>query len=263
MVPFESDNVATYRLLLRIEIALRELIRQAYEAEFGSRWRRRIPGQLLQRIRAAESDDDSKKQYGFRRLGPLYYLTFGDLLTMLRQRPCRSMVAAMGGPSFVAQVENLASPRNAICHARAIPSAAVLAAQALYAQLENGCSQTRLRALLASPDVGLDPAVVRSQCASWLRELQHNLPRLHAPLPTLPDHEKAASQYWWGDLHLADFDTHAIDAIATLVQEYNALPVAVGSAAARRRFLQTHDLPRAVEAALRTLAPTRDDHAHN
>ena len=141
MIPFETANIQAYRLLLRIEIALRELIRRAYQDEFGDRWRRRIPGDLLRKIRESESTDAAKKQFGFRRLGPLYYLTFGELLTLLDQKTCAPILARLGGPSFVSQVANLSGPRNAISHARAVSSAALAAAEALYAQLESAYSQ--------------------------------------------------------------------------------------------------------------------------
>ena len=150
MVPFEADNVRAYRLLLRIEIALRELIRQAYQSEFGDQWRRRLPGDLLRKIRAAESTEVMKRQFGFRRLGPLYYLTFGELLTLLEQQTCRRILVPLGGTSFVAQVENLSGPRNAISHARAVSSAAMAATEALYAQLEAAYSPNGLAAMLVS-----------------------------------------------------------------------------------------------------------------
>ena len=46
MIPFEENNLESYRLLLRIEIALRELLRQSFEQQYGPRWRNRLPGGL-------------------------------------------------------------------------------------------------------------------------------------------------------------------------------------------------------------------------
>ena len=51
MIPFESDNLKAYSLLLRIEIALRELLRISMESEFGVQWRKRLPGELLKKIK--------------------------------------------------------------------------------------------------------------------------------------------------------------------------------------------------------------------
>ena len=262
MVPFETDNIEAYRLLLRIEIALRELIRNAYQAEFGDQWRQRIPGDLLLKIRAAESTDATKKQFGFRRLGPLYYLTFGELLTLLHQKTCKPMLVPLGGTSFVAQVDNLSAPRNAISHARAVSAAAMAATEALYAQLESAYSPKGLAAILASPDVGLDPHEVRSRCAAWLLQLRQDVTQLQTPLDLMPDHQIAVNQYWWADVQFAGFDTDAVDHIADLVRAYNALPLGIGSAAARLRFVTQNDLENRLDIAIRSTAMAGDEHAH-
>lgn len=254
MVPFETDNLRAYLLLLRIEVALRELIRKAYQAEFGAPWRRRLPGDLLRKIRESESTDAAKKQFAFRRLGPLYYLTFGDLLTLLDQKTCAPILAPLGGPSFVSQVANLAGPRNAISHARAVSSAAIAATEALYAQLESAYTPSELATLLRSPDVGLDPYDVRSRCADWLRRLQQDVPQLHTPLDPMPDHQNAVNQYWWGNVQFAGFDTNSIEDIAKLVRAYNALPPGIGAAADRLRFVTQNDLQNKLAVALQLVA---------
>ena len=253
MVPFEADNIRVYRLLLRIEIALRELIRQAYQAEFGDQWRQRIPGDLLRKIRLAESTDAAKKQFGFRRLGPLYYLTFGELLPMLQQKTCKPLLVPLGGTSFVAQVDNLSGPRNAISHGRPVSSAAIAATEALYAQLESACSPGGLAAILASPDVGLDPHDVRSRCAAWLRRLRQEVALLRTPLDSMPDDQIAVNQYWWGNVQFAGFDTDSVDHIAELARAYNALPLEIGSAATRLRFVTQNDLQNKLDIAIRSI----------
>src|SRR5207249_11389800 len=55
MIPFENDNLKAYALLLRIEIAIRELLRISLEAEFGVQWRKRLPGELLKKIKESQS----------------------------------------------------------------------------------------------------------------------------------------------------------------------------------------------------------------
>ena len=263
LVPFETDNTRAYLLLLRIEIALRELVRQAYQGEFGDKWRRRIPGDLLRKIRAAESSDAAKRQFGFRRLGPLYYLTFGELLTLLQQNTCTSALTPLGGTSFVAQIENLSAVRNAISHARAVSCASLTATEALYAQLESALSPETLAAMLASPDVGLDPDDVRSRCAAWLGRLPPQVRQLRTPLDSMPDHQNAKNQYWWGDIRLAGFDTASVDQIVELVHGYNALAVGVGSAGVRQRFVTCNNLREKLDLAIHTLARAGDDRARN
>ena len=74
------------RFLLRIEIALRELLRISLEAEFGVQWRKRLPGELLKKIKVNRKLKKTDSQFGYVRLGPLYYLTFGELLTLLQSK---------------------------------------------------------------------------------------------------------------------------------------------------------------------------------
>jgi len=74
MIPFENDNLKAYTLLLRIEVVLRECLKQALEAEHGLSWQKKLNGELLKTIRKAQSDE-YKPQFDFVRLGPLYYLT--------------------------------------------------------------------------------------------------------------------------------------------------------------------------------------------
>jgi hypothetical protein len=83
-------------LLLRIEVALREAIRLALYDEFGSQWHKRLSGDLLKKIRDSQRDE-SKPQFNYVRLGPLYYLTFGELLSQLNQKPCQNLLARAFG----------------------------------------------------------------------------------------------------------------------------------------------------------------------
>ena len=85
MIPFENDNLRAYTLLLRIEIVLRECLKASLEAEFGVNWRNRLPGELLKKIKESQAEEN-RPQFDFVRLGPLYYLTFGEILTLLQQK---------------------------------------------------------------------------------------------------------------------------------------------------------------------------------
>jgi len=80
MLPFEADNLKAYSLLLRIEVALREALKQSLEEAHGRQWQKRLNGELLKKIRLSQTEEN-KPQFNFVRLGPLYYLSFGELLT--------------------------------------------------------------------------------------------------------------------------------------------------------------------------------------
>jgi len=119
MIPFEAENLRAYSLLLRIEIALRELLRSSYESEFGSQWRKRLPGDLLKKINGSQTEEN-RPQFNFIRLGPLYYLSFGELLPLLQQKSGQAAAKKLGGDCILKQLENLFVPRNAVCHSRPV-----------------------------------------------------------------------------------------------------------------------------------------------
>src|SRR5262245_33326198 len=111
-VPFEALNLEAYQLLLRIEVLLRELIRTALQSEHGTSWHKRLLGDQLTRIRAMERDESSRPQFDFLRLGPLYYLTLGELLPILQQPVGRKVTEQLGGERFLEQLTNLLPARN-------------------------------------------------------------------------------------------------------------------------------------------------------
>jgi hypothetical protein len=67
MTPFEPENLTAYTLLLRIEIALRESLRASLESEFGPDWQKRLPGDLLKKIRKSQAEEH-RPQFNFIRL---------------------------------------------------------------------------------------------------------------------------------------------------------------------------------------------------
>jgi hypothetical protein len=96
MISFENENLEAYRLLLRIEIALRECLRISMESEFGAHWQKNLPGELLKKVKESQAKEN-RPQFNFIRLGPLYYLTFGELLTLLHQKAGNPVAKKFGG----------------------------------------------------------------------------------------------------------------------------------------------------------------------
>jgi hypothetical protein len=154
MIPFENDNLKAYALLLRIEIALRELLGISLESEFGAQWRKRLPGELLKKIKESQREEN-RPQFGYVRLGPLYYLTFGELLTLLQQKSGRPVAEKLGGDGFLKQLENVFTPRNALCHSRPVSSVGLKTIETLYAQMETALTPEWLAQLMSKPDTGL------------------------------------------------------------------------------------------------------------
>jgi hypothetical protein len=252
MIPFEAENLQAYKLLLRIEIVLRECLRELFEAKYGRQWQRRLQGELLKKIRQSQADEN-RPHFNFIRLGPLYYLTFGELITQLRQASSRSIADQFGGDAFLKQLENVLLPRNAICHSRPVPAVGLQVIEALYAQMEVALTADKFARLLAAPDCGLDQVAVAN---ALIAALTTNAASLHLLPKTLelPDlFLSAQNQYWWADETLAGFDVLRVDQAFRLIADYNALPKGIGSSAARQHFIQTNELETRFQEAIREL----------
>jgi hypothetical protein len=253
MVPFENDNIAAYRLLLTIEVALRELVRTTFQEQFGSSWRKRLPGPLLTKVREAERDEDSKRQFDFARLGPLYYLTMGELIEDLAQAPAKPVLDLVGGSSFLSQLQNLLPVRNAVGHSRAVSSTGLLSTQAIYQQLLTALGEERLRQLLSHPDIGLRSPEAAVHLLEWFQRSLRVIRDLESPCPQPTILQQARDQHWWGNTGAATFDCRLVEEAAAIVNEYNAIPMGLGSRDLRRRFIDDRSPLKVIESATRSL----------
>ena len=57
-VSFEEDNLEAYPFLLRIEIALREGLKDTYKDQHGPGWQKFLPGELLKKIRESQKEEN-------------------------------------------------------------------------------------------------------------------------------------------------------------------------------------------------------------
>lgn len=249
MKSFEEENLKAYASLLRIEVVLRECVRAKYEAEFGSGWRKRLPGELYKKIKESQTDEN-KPQFDFIRLGPLYYLSFGELLILLRQKPGQDVTLRFGGSAFLKQLENILTPRNAVCHSRPVSKIGLQAIELLYSQMENVLGKNAIEQLLANPDVGIGQAEVANLLTTLLEDLLTTLPTLPQKFPSLSIYLKATEQFWWWDDALAGFNRACLTSTVELLEEYNSLPIGVGSFGNRLKFCEQRDLRGSILAAL-------------
>jgi hypothetical protein len=252
MIPFEQDNLDAYKLLLRIEVILRESLRESYEEQFGNSWRNRLPGDLLKKIRDAQVEE-KQPQFDYLCLGPLYYLSMGELLSLLQQKSGSGVARRFGGECFIKQIENILGPRNAICHARCVSSIGLKLIEVLYLQMEATLTPNGLKELLLKPDTGIYQESVARGLIPWLNEAEAIICQLDNPVPITPIYDTAKSQYWWGNTALAGFDCVIIDQVTILLIEYNALPAGIGSAAGRQRFCEDRNLVTVLESAIKQL----------
>ena len=252
MIPFENDNLKAYALLMRIEIALRELLRASLEAEFGVQWRKRLPGELLKKIKQSQTEEN-RPQFGYVRLGPLYYLTFGELLTLLQQKSGRTVAEKFGGDCVLKQFENILVPRNAICHSRPVSSVGLKTIETLYIEMETALTAAGLVRLTEKPNVGLGQNQAASELIASLEAAIEKLPTLPSSF-LIPDvYRTATAQFWWAEDTLAGFNRSVVEASFDRIREYNALPAGVGCAGARQRYCDQHQLKQEVQNAIAEL----------
>lgn len=249
MIPFEEDNLRAYVLLLRIEIVLRECLRQSMESEFGPYWQKRLPGDLRKIIKESQ-DAEHKPQFNFLRLGPLYYLTFGELLGLLQRAEGRSVAERLGGGCFLKQLENLLAPRNALCHSRPVSSVGLKTVETLYAQMETALTEEVLAQLMADPDIGLSQEEAVKAIKPLLEQALHELPDLPRAFPIPKAYELAERQFWWADDSLATFSCSCVESAIALIREYNAIPIGVGSAGNRQKFCDQRGMKKQIQDAI-------------
>lgn len=252
MIPFENENQKAYTLLLRIEIALRELLKICLESEFGVKWRNRLPGDLLKKIKESQTEE-SRPQFGYVRLGPLYYLTFGELLTLLQQKSGRPVAEKLGGDCVLKQLENIFVPRNAVCHSRPVSLVGLKTIETLYAEMETALTADGMARLIAKPDAGLAQDTAANGLIPALRDALRDLPTLPASF-AIPDvFQTATTQFWWADDSLAGFNRLVVESAFDCMKEYNALPAGVGCAAIRQRLSEQRDMITRVRNAITEL----------
>jgi hypothetical protein len=241
MLPFEDLNVEAYRMLSRIEILVRETISREMMTR-GPGWQRQLPDNLKKKIRAEQRDEIARRQYGFLRLGPLYYLTYGELIDLCRRNPWADVVTASLGAGVVDLLAALTISRNAVAHCRSVSLSGLATIQAAYDQVTSALTLSEAERYLSTPDIGVFPEDARPLINKWLRTMHTGLSHASAPCGLDPLCTVARQQFWWSDSALAGFSVDSVDQVITLLDEYNRLPCGVGAAAARVRWLEKTNL---------------------
>ena len=105
---------------------------------------------------------------GFRKLGPLYYLTFGELVEMSTQRPVADVLKTVLGPQALQLLQEVIPSRNAIAHCRDLTDNALASLRALTMRLATGLAAHELAPILHEPDIGVHPEEARDRLTAWL-----------------------------------------------------------------------------------------------
>ena len=256
-IPFAERNAEGYQYLLYVEVALRELMRHALRSQHGDKWQKHIPGHYLQKIRKDQQDEAMQASFGFRKLGPLYYLTFGQLVAMSIQKPVVDRLKKVLGPQGPQLLQESIPSRNAIAHCRDLTANALATLRTLQMHMATGLAANELVPLLHEPDIGVAPEETRERLADWFRRVQGALSQSRS-LPDDPhDYQVATLQYWWSSSDLAGFDVERVNTLAATIRQYSHLPGGVGAAAARQRFISESGILTDLKTTLLMLGATR------
>lgn len=258
MILFEKRNVGAYKLLLRVENILREFIARSLKEEFDSRWQREIPGDCKKRIKES-SGYEASQHFQFRKMGPLYYLTLGDLVVILEQKVGEKAREGLGGSlnlqndAFIPKIQDALPVRNALAHSRDVTELGLKAVTNLYDHIENALGEDTVRELLANPDIGISPEDAAKGLIQWLCE---NRDALSAETD-LPDqdslYEKASEQYWWGQSEYGGFENETIDDVIDLLDKYRSIPKGMGTIRSKRKIIVTDGLVTKLNKAIDAL----------
>ncbi|WP_447599971.1 hypothetical protein [Nitrospira sp. Nam80] len=211
------------------------------EKAHGTVWRRRIPGQLLTQIREAQKDEN-RPHYNYVCLGPLYYLSLGELIEIIKQRVGTEVVNTFGGEWIIKDIEGILGIRNAVCHSRPIPKNGLPALETLRLKMETALEANGLNHLFNNLDTGMFPEMAPRVLATWLETARETASKLEAPISPSEEYETATKQYWWGVETLAGFDCRKVETAAMMIMKYNSLRSGVGSAAIRQRFIENNNV---------------------
>ena len=253
LIPFADRNADGYRHLLYIEVALRELARYGLRKHYGDKWQQRIPGHYLTKIRNDQKDEATKANLGFRRLGPLYYLTFGELVDMSIQKPIVEVLTRVLGQQGPELLREIIPSRNAIAHCRDLTENAFATVRVMQLQMAAGLTAHNLLGLLQQPDIGLFPEEAQKRLVGWFKRVRLTLNELQPLSSGQPIYQEATCQYWWSSSKLAGFDIGRVGSVANSLLAYSRLPGGVGAALARQRFISESKLLPALEDTIRLL----------
>jgi hypothetical protein len=264
MIPFEEQNAKTYKLILRIENILREFITRSLKEEFDSRWQREIPGDCKKRIKEA-SGYEASQHFQFRKMGPLYYLTLGDMEVLLKQKVGGKAREGLGGsPSLdndtlMPKVREALPVRNALAHSRDVTGLGQKSVTNLYDHIVNALGEDTVRELLANPDIGISQEDAAEGLLQWLCENREAL-SAEADLPDQDSvYEKASEQYWWGQAEYGGFENETIDEVVDLLEKYRNLPKGIGTITEKQHFISDSELLKKLNRAVKELEEFKHD----
>ena len=252
---FEEENVEAYQLLLRIEIVLRESLKETYEDLFGQKWEQNLPPPILKEIHESQNKEN-RPQFEFKRMGSLYYLTLVKLLLIFieKNKTVSPLRKKLGGTAFFSDLEKILQLRNAVAHSRPVTPHGLDTIRSTYQDMKNALGEDELKRLLAKkPDIGLSQGDAVKKILNNLQQALERLPDYPEEIVVPEEYAVAKNQYWWEDNSLAGFNTSVVDEVFSLFGRYNRLKRGVDSIQNSLNFIRDRNLKDEIEKAISEL----------
>ena len=254
MVPFEKLNSEAYVKILRIEIVIREVVREKYFQEFGRKWKKRIPGELLTKIRESEKNDDLISETGYVALGSLYYLTYGEIISAIeKQNKIRQALELELGANFLDLCGHIRAPRNAIAHNRSITRQGANDVNHLYEFLNSKLSPEKFEDYARNPTAGLFIEDAKIKIKEYLNDVLSSVKSFKI-IEQNNILDLAIEQHWWSTVADNDLNFEKLESCAELISKYSKLThVGIGTSGKINRFIHKNNFAGLVTEAIASI----------
>ena len=239
-----SQNVAIYRAIYTVEVALRELIIETLQERFGPLWwKHQLPADVLKAYREAIDYERRTKWCQLVPHHPIYYVDFPDLKkVILRSDNWSQAFQSVFRSSDVvtgtfAELEPI---RNKVAHNRKATNADLRVVDGAVQKVANALGEDRFRALVSRCTLAEDLA---GTLRALLSEAEAAYPKCVdcEPLPESQVWAKV-SKAWWFDSDYLGCDVSAVSDYFGALDFYRALPRRRGSGHSIEAWVRSNDL---------------------
>ncbi len=261
IIPLE--NVEAFKLLFNLENVLRELIIDSLSSLKGPRWyRRRLPGDILDKYKAALTIEKDIRWIHLVPHHPLYYLDFPDLRKIIeREDNWQDAFRALFGRKEIlgATLSELEPIRNKVAHNRRVTMADVQALKTAQNALKASLGEERFVQLscrcTSLPSLVEQLKTLQAEAEAAFQKCCH-----YDEIGTLPTWTSVRDEWWLDDSYLGTYISD-VDRFFHLAEEYMQLPRRRGSGHLIEIWVKNSGLHSAYASAIdafnKILAPVR------
>jgi hypothetical protein len=247
------NNVIGFNYLFNIEIALREFIIEQMGIRIGSKWHKtNLPGDLLQKFRAAREYEHSMRWLNVVPHHQVYYLDFSDLRKIIDQK---NNWAQVFEPIFIQKTVTTESLfeiepiRNKIAHNRILSDVDLKCLDAVYNKVRMLIGPEYHSNLLLRAQKYISLPDELNALSDEMNNAVNAISQL-SPINSLKIWNRC-SQQWWLDSEYLGSPIEAIENCFTELQSYSQMPRTWGAGLEIERWAQRTEYKMIVENAKR------------